>query len=174
MEEAKNVKKQLDEKHGKQKFYNLSEEEEAGMQSLIGRRENSELVYFETDKSGKMSADTVENFCGKMLPHVDGNEVVDFDVVDRIDNENNSKAKCWMRILTAGSMWGHEDRIKQSVSTASGIPPVLYGLPKDHKNVNEGEPPMRPVFAANSGPASRLANLLAMLIIPCNEEVSAG
>ena len=32
---------------------------------------------------------------------------------------------------------------------------------------------MRPVFAANSGPASRLANVLALLITPCNEEVAA-
>ena len=89
MEEAKNVKRQLDEKHGKRKFYNINDEEEAGMCSLKWRRENSELVYFETDKSGKMSADTVENFCVKMLPHVDGNKVVDFDVVEKIEDENN-------------------------------------------------------------------------------------
>ena len=70
-------------------------------------------------------------------------------------------------------MWDHEDRIKQAVSTTSGMPPVLYGLPKDHKKVDvNGEPPMRPVFAANCGPASRLANILASLITPCNEEIA--
>ena len=131
------------------------------MCSLLTRRKNNELVYFQTDKSGKMSADTVSNFTEKMGPHLVNCEQVDFDEVDRIQEVNNSKAKCWMRIVGAGSMWGHEDRIKQAVSTTSGMPPVLNGLHKDHKKVDDnGEPPMRPVFAANCGPVSRLANIL--------------
>ena len=58
-------------------------------------------------------------------------------------------------------------RIMQAVSTESGMPPVLYGLPKDHKEVPPGqEPPLRPVCGANCGPASRLGNILASLVTP--------
>ena len=61
----------------------------------------------------------------------------------------------------------------QAVSTESGMPPVLYGLPKDHKQVSPGqEPPLRPVCGANCGPASRLGNVLASLITPCNDSLS--
>ena len=110
------------------------------------RSENSELVHFDTDKSGRMSADTLRGFWDKMSIHVDVSSEVDFAEVDRIQNINNAKSKCWMRIVNAGASWGHEKRIMQAVSTESGMPPVLYGLPKDHKEVPPGqEPPLRPV-----------------------------
>ena len=71
-----------------------------------------------------------------------------------------------MRIGNAGASWGHEKRIMQE----SGMPPVLYGLPKVHKEVPPGqEPPLRPVCGANCGPASRLGNMLASLVTPCND-----
>ena len=79
----------------------MDEREEKGVCSLLTRRKNNELVYFQTDKSGKMSADTVSNFTEKMGPHLVNCEQVDFDEVDRIQEVNNSKAKCWMRIVGA-------------------------------------------------------------------------
>ena len=72
----------------------------------------------------------------------------------------------------SGEKWGHTDRMKQAVTTESGMPPTLYGLPKDHKQVAEGEEvPMRPVCGADCGPGSRISNILAEIIAPFNEAI---
>ena len=61
--------------------------------------------------------------------------------------------------------------MKEALTSASGVPPVLYGLPKDHKQVQEDqEHPLRPVCGANCGPGAKISNLLASFITPFNEE----
>ena len=76
----------------------------------------------------------------------------------------------WARIFGIGEMWGHEIRVREEVRLASGLPPPIYGLPKDHKTVSVGqEHPLRPVCGANSGPGSRISNILAQIMeVSCN------
>ena len=107
LDETKKMKSEMDFKFSGQKFYNLDQAQEKGLSSLLSRRNNGELVYFSTDKSGRMSVDTLGNFSEKMLPHIADSVEVRFDDVDKIQNVNNAKSKCWMRILNAGARWGH-------------------------------------------------------------------
>ena len=152
---------------------NVSDTQQRGFDSLVQRRAANEVVYFQTDKSGRMTADDLENFTEKMTSHFEGSKIVSLEEVDYIEKVNNSKSKCWMRIVNAGEKWGHGERMKQAVSTVSGMPPPIYGLPKDHKQIEEGEePPVRPVCGANCGPGSRISNILAQLIDPFNEAIS--
>ena len=59
--------------------------------------------------------------------------------------------------------------MKEAPTSTSGRPQPIYGLPKDHKTVEEGqEHPLRPVCGANNGPGARFSNLLAEIIAPCN------
>ena len=109
----------------------------------------------------------------KMKPHLENSEVVDMATVEKIEREMNARSKCWVRILNVGAAWGHEDRVKKSVTSSSGEAPVLYGLSKDHKVVREGEEhPLRPVYGADQGPGSKISYLLANIISPCNEELA--
>ena len=58
------------------------------------------------------------------------------------------------------------------MSSTCGLPPPIYGLPKDHKNVEDGqEYPLRPVCGASSGPGTRISNILAQIIAPCTDAV---
>ena len=102
------------------------------------KRKEGNLLVFDTDKSGKLSVDTVENFANKMQPHIKGEEV-EKDQVQEIVKETNIRARVWSRIMSTGANWNHEDRVKSAVTTYSTDPPVLYGLRKDHKTVNDGD-----------------------------------
>ena len=66
---AKRVQDVLRSKYGGRTFYNVSWQQQEGIQSLV-RRKSEDVVFFQTVKSGKMSADSLENFKGKMVEHV--------------------------------------------------------------------------------------------------------
>ena len=147
-------------------------EEEAGVRKLVKRRTEEGVLCFPTDKSGRFSVDEVENFSSKMTAHLEGCREVDIDEVERIEREMNARAKVWARILDIGGSWNHGERVKQAVVSASSQPPPIYGLSKDHKVIEEGEPPLRPVCGASSGPGSRISNILAMIIKPFNDRIA--
>ena len=60
---------------------------------MVARRMEEGLVYFETDKSGKMSVDEIENFSEKMAKHVECGVEVDSRFVVSTEKELNAKAK---------------------------------------------------------------------------------
>ena len=60
---AKEVDKNMKIKYQGQRFFNLDERQERGIESLARRRSEDGVICFQTDKSGKMSADNVDNFC---------------------------------------------------------------------------------------------------------------
>ena len=98
-----------------------------------------------------MSVDEIENFSEKMAKHVECGVEVDSRFVVSTEKELNARAKTWGRILGVGAAWGQDDRVKQALTSTSSYPPPIYGLPKDHKSVKEGEEhPFRPVCGANS------------------------
>ena len=142
-----------------------------GIESLVRRRKEDDLVFFETDKSGRMTVDTKNNFASKMEVHVGNGVEVSVSEIEMIEKEMNARAKSWARIVGLGEKWGHSDRVKQAMTSTSGCPPPLCGLPKDHKRVTNGEEhPLRPVCGASVGPGSRISNLLSLIITPCCEE----
>ena len=107
--------------------------------------------------------------------HLECGVEVDSSFVVSTEKELNARAVSWGRILGVGAEWGHEDPVKQSLISTSSYPPPIYGLPKDHKVVQEGdEHPLRPVCGASSGPGARISNLLAMVISPSNDQLRAS
>ena len=132
MKVAREVREELMKDFGRQKFLNIDRSKQKGLKSLVEKRRGAGLVYYETDKSGKMTVDEVENFTKKMEPHLTGMREVDAILVEEIEKEMNSRSKCWARILNIGSAWGHEKRVKEALTSASGVPPVLccMGYPR--------------------------------------------
>ena len=73
--------------------------------------------------------DEIENFTIKMQPHLNDTVLVDKQTIVKTEEEMNARSICWGRILNIGARWNHEDRVKQALSSTSGAPPVIYGLP---------------------------------------------
>ena len=48
---------------------NLASEQQRGIKSLVKRVKEKEIVVFQTDKSGRLSVDSQENYREFMIPH---------------------------------------------------------------------------------------------------------
>ena len=92
--------------------------------------------------------------------------------VVEVQGELNARARVWVRVLgVAESTRNGKDRVRVNVTSTSGVPPHIYGLPKDHKKIDEGqEHPVCPVCSGDLGPNAKHSNLLAKVINPVNEE----
>ena len=172
-EAARGIRDSLKHRFGEKAFYNVDDQIESGLLSLKERRESDNVVFFQSDKSGKMSVDTKENFSEKMQVHLECGEQIDIDSVVKTEKILNARAKVWTRILSMGVTWNQVDRVEQAVSTSSSMPPPVYGQPKDHKTVDDGQDhPLRPVCGANVGPGANISNLLSSIITPFCDEFS--
>ena len=55
---------------------NLSKEEKLGIEVIKEKTKNKELVVFTSDKSGRFTADSVENYTAALSEHVTGDTVI--------------------------------------------------------------------------------------------------
>jgi len=88
-------------RYGERPFYNVSWQQQEGIQSLVRKRGDG-LVYFQTDKSGKMAADSLSNFKEKMADHVACGSEVEHEDVLQIERELNERAKSWSLHIPVG------------------------------------------------------------------------
>ena len=93
---------------------------------MVRRKRSENLIFFETDKSGKLSVDEIENFSEKMSVHVEAGDEIDENFVLKVEEDLNARAKSWARILCLGERWGHSTRVKEAVTSTSGLPPPIY------------------------------------------------
>ena len=63
-------------KENHQKWSNLSIEERRGLKSLMERRKQQEIVTNVTDKSGRFSVDSIENYISLNETHVQKDAVI--------------------------------------------------------------------------------------------------
>ena len=65
-----------------------------------------------------------------------------------------------------GQPQNQEDRMTKALITKDSVPPIIYFLSKDHKQIKPGHqyPPTRPVYEAVNGPISRLQEVLSDLL----------
>ena len=61
-----------------------------------------------------MSVENIDKFSEKMAPHLAAAKEVQSQDVLKIENDLNSRAVAWGRILNFGSQWTHQDRVKQA------------------------------------------------------------
>ena len=55
---------------------NLTEEQKKGIKSLKKKQKEGRVVIFQTDKSGKLAADSPENYAEAARPHKEKDEIV--------------------------------------------------------------------------------------------------
>ena len=132
-----------------------------GIREIKERRKSKELVVFTTDKSNRLTADTVKNYEEALEPHVKDDTVINEKKVRQIENEMNNQLRQFNKMFEVGAAWGHEDRVTGASISTNVPPPSKYGLRKDHKDGH----PVRPVCGATEAPNSRFGHLLSMIVI---------
>ena len=115
------------------KWKNIKTNQEVGLKSLVERRNKKELVMFQTDKSGKMSVDTVDNYIEDVQHHIKDDRIIDAEEFARIEKKVNAHARFWCNMLNVGTHVNDVDRIKTSIKTHNSDFSNIYFYRKDHK-----------------------------------------
>ena len=116
---------------------NLTEEQKKGIKSLKKKQKEGEIVVFQTDKSGRLAADSPENYAEAAMPHTENDEVVTKKDYEDIEKLINAHSIFWMRMLKVGEGTGDQERYKQSMKTENSKRSTLYMFRKDHKQYED-------------------------------------
>ena len=82
---------------------NLTAQQKRGINSLTERRQNGEVVIFQTDKSSRMAADTATNYIKSMETHISKDEKISKKDLADVEKVINAHSVCWLRMLQAGA-----------------------------------------------------------------------
>ena len=159
------------------KWSNLSEPEKEGLESLVQRVKDKEVVCTVTDKSGRWSCDTIDNYkigCMKLVDDAKKTPKITVDQHDGAEREMNCHALALTRMLGLGDGISGNRLRSTVIAEGCNIAP-LYGLRKDHKPMGNSEeelsrgPKMRPVCGARDSLTKRTSYLLCQILTPLIE-----
>ena len=159
-------------KEGKQRS-NLTKQQASGIRKLKKRISEGEIIVCETDKAGRLCVMPVEMYMEAGLTHTDKDEEVDEEFVQQCQRKLNGHVSMWIKMLSQGENWEHEDRLRETQINHSCSVAPLYLLVKSHKKYSgvrpggEGPPPpppTRPVCGAVNGMDVHLSNILSPIV----------
>ena len=155
----------------------LNETERVGMKEALKLTKEGRLVIFPTDKSGRFSLDSYENYVECMKEHVENDEAITEKEKEKMVRQLNGHSSMLGRALGLCANHcsvddeRHVSALKQDVYM---LPLTTSGLRKDHKKVQEGQEkkglPLRPVCYASSAPNNVLSSIVAPIIRVVAEE----
>ena len=144
---------------------NLTEEEKKGLKSI---KKREETVVYQTDKSGKFSVDSKENYKEACRIHTEKDISITEETHKRMQEEANAHAGSWVKMLRIGENGGtgSQNRVKSNMLVEECPPPPLYSLRKDHKEYDDEVkgPPTRPVCGATTAYNGKLSYLLSQIL----------
>ena len=151
------------------KWSNLEEARARGLEKLRNRVSKKEIVCFETDKSGRWSIDTPENYreaCKLHLSDFSKTPIINEQEHEEGEKLMNAEALSLLQMLGINQD-ASGDRLRNAV-IAQGIKlPPFYGTRKDHKDVppefEERGPKVRPVCGAEDCITKRLSYILCLI-----------
>ena len=126
------------------------------------------MVVFQSDKSGKLTADTVENYNDALRKHTENDNEINENRVKEVEREMNQQLRQFNKMFSVGKALNQEERIAGASTSTNVPPPPQYALRKDHKSVEPGQeevgPKTRGVCGASEAPNSKFSHLLSMMI----------
>ena len=157
------------------KWSNLSVEERSGLMSLKKRVKEGDIVCCITDKSGRWSCDTRENYLEACMNELEDQEKTPEITLEEHENgekELNCHAAALLRMmgLEAGEDDEGESRLRLATQAkGTGLAP-FYGLRKDHKEVPPDKvdkgPQVRPICGAEECSTKRVSYILCQVLTP--------
>ena len=153
-------------KNGKIKDQNITKTEERAMKEVKESMKKKDIVVFTTDKSGRFSVDTPENYEEAVMSHTRNDTEIEEERVRKLENRMNQHMKIFNKMFQVGSENEHEKRVEMATHSTNTPAPPLYGLRKDHKTAEDDVkgPPVRPVCGASQAPNSRLGHFLSTIV----------
>ena len=151
---------------------NLTVEQKRGLKRLQKRKNDKEVVVFQTDKSGKLAIDSMENYKETAAPHVEGDEVVTIKEYEDAEKLINAHSAFWMKMLQVAKDSGDARRYKSSMKKEHTKPPTLYTFRKDHKTLEDPEkgPPVRPLCDVSDSYGHKLSHFISRILKEISDE----
>ena len=121
---------------------NLETSEKLGIKETKQKIDNKECLISKTDKSNKLSCDSLDNYKSAIEKHTENDNIIDHKTVKSIENKLNDTLKILNGIFNVGSdtdRKNNEDRVHLASISTNVPPPPLDGLRKDHKPLKPGE-----------------------------------
>ena len=115
------------------------------------RKKEGGIVISETDKSGRLTVSTPENYEEQGRQHVEKDIPIGWKEVEEIKKEVAGHNRCVKNIFRMGKDWGEkeEERVGRTMMEGNTVIPGMYMNQKDHKPLPEnGIPKTRPVCSA--------------------------
>ena len=103
------------------------------------KTEREHNINIKSDKSNKLTLDSVENYSEALSVHHSGDTKVDLDQVKSIEKEMNRTLKHFNKIFCVGAARPPDRRLAEASTSTNVLPPPLYGMRKDHKVVQPGQ-----------------------------------
>ena len=162
----KNVTEQYVEKSKTKDKGNLSSSEHKALKSLQQKVNEKEIVIYETDKSGRFSVDTMDNYKLSCEIHIRDDKEITIKDYQEIENKANTHAISWARMCQAGTAQNDDKRIRENIQATDSQPPPLYTCRKDHKEVEDQVigPPTRPICGVTGSATDRLSYILSSIL----------
>ena len=146
---------------------NLTASEKRGLKKLKKRADAGEIVIGTTDKSGKLCVSSFESYVRQGRKHVGEDRAVDWPEIYSIRRRMTCHARALVQIFNIGESHGsdNERRVRGAYQQDCDTIPILFTLPKDHKDKEEnGDPKTRPVCGAKRSVNGRVGNLLSEVL----------
>ena len=145
---------------------------------LTQKIKDNTIICYQTDKSGRWSCDTAENYkkaCNKHLEDPTKTEVIELGEHERAEKELNCHGYALLRMAGLKDDINGE-RIRKAMKSTNNALAPFYCLRKDHKKIEVGKemdgPKTRPLCGATDCLTRRTSFLLSKLlteIIPAGE-----
>ena len=147
--------------------HTLSRSESQGIESLLKRSKEGELVVMETDKSGKFTVMGQQDYIEAGYEHVQHDREIDEKELKAIERRLNAASSMYIKIFRVGEDLGHTERHRSNYITHSANASNMKMLHKDHKG--PGSRKMRRL----NGPGfnETISNQLADLLEPIAGEM---
>jgi hypothetical protein len=87
------------------------------LKNLKNRIVKEGLICSQTDKTGRLTLDTLENMTEKMEKHVENDKVIIEKEVKTLENRLNNHMDCWIKILQPGKNNNQTKRVKNNLVT---------------------------------------------------------
>ena len=140
---------------------NLKEEQLKDIKNLKERIKEEGLICGETDKTGKLTLDTLRNMSKKMDKHIKDDKIINEKEARKLENKMNKHMQFWVGILKPGETNNQMRRVKSNLITKDSQIPLLRGTSKDHKEAMDKKvgPDLRPIMGAMVGPNIGLSEM---------------
>ena len=151
-----------------ERIQNLTNNEKAGLNSILKRIKSNELMVVPTDKSGRLAILTHDQYIKSGTVHTQKDQKISWNEVKYLKNQVNAHMSWFSRILNYAKNTDPE-RMAGNLTVGDMDIPEMNILVKDHKSWSEKSQkpvPSRPVVSGNCCINTHLSELLSEIVEP--------